>query len=142
MSTTDTAPADTRTTLYAGLVVLALGVAAYLTLVLTGHDDQTDKLLTFLGPSVAALIVVGHAQRQQAETKQQLAVITRQTNGVLDQRIKENTTAALKDYDMTEDVRVALADMLEAHLTDRAAPMTEGRSVTVTEQSFGQPSPA
>ena len=130
---------ESKPTLIAGITLLIVGVAAYLVLVLTGHSDETDKLLTFLGPSIAALIIVGHQSRQQAETKEQLAVITKQTNGVLDQRIKENTTAALQDYDMTEDVRAALADMLEAHLTDRAAPMTEGRSVTVTEQSFGQP---
>lgn len=128
---------DNIKTLYAGLVVLALGVGAYLTLVLSGHASETDKLLTFLGPSVAALIIVGHQQRQAAETKQKLekvhedtaeklAVITRQTNGVLDQRIKEHTTAALRDYDLAADVRVALTGMLEEHLTERDAPKEPG----------------
>jgi len=115
-------------TLLAGMVILALGVGAYLALVLTDHAEETDKLLTFLGPSVAALIVVGHQQRQQAETtgkleetSQALATITRQTNGVLDQRIKDRTTEALQEYDLAGDVRMALAGMLEDHLLDRNA---------------------
>lgn len=134
MPTTD----NTRTppwTLLAGMVLLALGVGAYLTLVLTGHEAATDKLLTFIGPSVAALIVVGHQQRQQAETNttleaahekleqntQALAVITSQTNGVLDQRIKDRTTDALREYDIAGDVRSALTGILEARLEPEGA---------------------
>ena len=123
METTD----NTRTTLYAGLVVLVVGVAAYLVLVLTGHSSETDKLLTFLGPSVAALIIVGHQQRQHSETEKKLETITRQTNGVLDTRIKERTTEALQEYDLAGDVRTALAGMLEDHLTDRDAPRPASR---------------
>lgn len=108
-------------TLIGGLILLALGIGAYLTLVLTGHEASTDKLLTFIGPSVAALIVVGHQQRQQAETKDKLETITKQTNGVLDQRIKDRTTEALQEYDLAGDVQKALSGMLESHLVDRNA---------------------
>jgi hypothetical protein len=118
-----------NTTVVAGIAVLFLGVAAYVTLVLTGHETATDKLLTFLGPSVAALVIVGHQQRQGEETKakledtaEKLDVITKQTNGVLDARIANGTTAALERYDIAGDVRTALASMLETHLTDRDDP--------------------
>lgn len=118
-----------NTTVVAGIAVLFLGTAAYVTLVLTGHEAATDKLLTFLGPSVAALVIVGHQQKQGEETKakleentEKLEVITKQTNGVLDARIANGTTAALERYDIAADVRTALAGMLEDHLTDRDDP--------------------
>lgn len=125
-----------NTTVVAGIAVLFLGTAAYVTLVLTGHEAATDKLLTFLGPSVAALVIVGHQQRQGEETKAKLEqadakleentkaldVITKQTNGVLTQRIEEGATKALESYDIAGDVRTALAGMLEAHLVDRDDP--------------------
>lgn len=118
-----------NTTVVAGIAVLFLGTAAYVTLVLAGHEAATDKLLTFLGPSVAALVIVGHQQRQGEETKakleqatESLDVITKQTNGVLDKRIEDGTTKALENYDVAGDVRAALAGMLEAHLVDRDDP--------------------
>lgn len=118
-----------NTTVVAGIAVLFLGTAAYVALVLTGHEAATDKLLTFLGPSVAALVIVGHQQRQGEETKarldetsDKLEVITKQTNGVLDARIANGTTAALERYDIAGDVRTALAGMLEDHLVDRDDP--------------------
>lgn len=111
-----------NTTVVAGIAVLFLGVTAYVVLVLTGHESATDKLLTFLAPSVAALVIVGHQQRQAEETKAKLDTITKQTNGVLDQRIEEGTTKALENYDVAGDVRTALAGMLETHLIDRDDP--------------------
>jgi len=125
-----------NTTVVAGIAVLFLGTAAYLTLVLTGHESATDKLLTFLGPSVAALVIVGHQQKQQAETKdalaateakvdltneelkEQLKTVISQTNGVMDGRIEAGATKALAAYDISGDVKTALADMLADRLPE------------------------
>jgi ABC-type transporter Mla subunit MlaD len=118
--------------LVAGVCILALGVAAYLTLVLTGHTEDTDKLLTFIGPSVAALIIVGYQSRQHAantgrldsqdvkldDIAEHVATAVRQTNGVLDERIRSNATKALEEYDLSADVRQALADMLADRLPE------------------------
>ena len=129
-------------TIAAGLVILVVGVAAYLTLVLTGHSGETDKLLTFLGPSIAALVIVGHQKQQQAETKtalaateakvdltnealqEQLQTVISQTNGVMDGRIEAGATKALAAYDLTADVKTALADLLADHLPEHPVPVT------------------
>ena len=124
------APAPTLAALIAGVAILVVGVGAYLALVLTGNADETDKLLAFLGPSVAALIIVGYQQRQHAANTERLEaqdsklddiaekvqIAVRQTNGVLDQRIRDNATKALADYDLAADVKAALTGILDEHL--------------------------
>jgi len=114
--------------LMVGALVLTLGVAAYLTLVLTGHAEETDKLLGFLSPVVAAIFIVGYQQRAHAVTEQRLSaqdqklqVITEQTNGVLNKKIEDNTVKAFTERPeiadaIRDNTRTALADMLKDHL--------------------------
>ena len=114
--------------LVVGALVLTLGVAAYLTLVLTGHAEETDKLLGFLSPVVAAIFIVGYQQRAHAVTEQRLSaqdqklqVITEQTNGVLNKKIEDNTVKAFTERPeiadaIRDNTRTALADMLKDHL--------------------------
>ena len=111
--------------LVAGVVLLIVGVAALLVLVLTGHEDQKDTLLTFLGPSIAALIIVGFQQRAHGATtellddqNEKLAQIVRQTNGVMDKRIQDNTKKVLDEH-LAESTKAALAEILQDHLDDR-----------------------
>ena len=90
--------------LWAGLVLAACGIGAFVALVLTGHSDQVDKLVAFVGPSIAALLIIGNANRQHEDNKERLQSqdskllqIEKQTNGVLDARIKEGTKAAVTE---------------------------------------------
>ena len=82
-------------------VVLALGVlAAVVGLEATEHSSAT--VLSIGGPLVTALFVAARVDLVTAgqnstleQHGQQLAQITAQTNGVLDQRIRDGVTAAL-----------------------------------------------
>lgn len=117
--------------LVVGALVLVLGVAAYLTLVLTDHAEETDKLLGFLSPVVAAIFIVGYQQRAHAVTEQRLSAqddklqtITEQTNGVLNKKIEDNTVKAFTERPeiaeaMREHTRAALGEILQEHLEDR-----------------------
>ena len=121
-------------TLIIGVLILAIGVGAYLALVLTGHEDSTDKLLAFLAAPVSALLVVGYTQRQHKATAErldqqdkQLVTITKQTNGVLDQKIQDNTAKAFTESPeiadtIRENARGAIRDLLAAHLTEQGPP--------------------
>jgi hypothetical protein len=114
--------------LMVGALVLVLGVAAYLTLVLTGHAEETDKLLGFLSPVVAAIFIVGYQQRAHAVTEQRLTeqdqklqTITEQTNGVLNRKIYDNTVRAFTESEdiaqaIRQNTRAELSSMLAAHL--------------------------
>lgn len=116
--------------LLVGALVLVLGVGAYLTLVLTGNAGETDKLLGFLSPVIAAIFIVGYQKRQHAVTEErldqqdkQLVTITKQTNGVLDQKIQDNTEKAFVESQAIADsiranTRDALRDMLAEHLDE------------------------
>jgi apolipoprotein N-acyltransferase len=111
-----------------GALVLVLGVGAYLTLVLTNHTDETDKLLAFLSPVVVAIFVIGNQQRQHAvveqrldQQDQQLQVVTEQTNGVLNRKIYDNTERAFVESPkiasaIKDNARAAIGEMLAEHL--------------------------
>ena len=108
-----------------GIALLVIAVGAYLTLVLTGHEGSVDTLLAFLSPVVGAVFIVGAQQRSHARTttrikgvEAQVAQVVRQTNGVLDQRIKDRTTDALNEYPIEARVAPALAALLNEHLED------------------------
>jgi hypothetical protein len=78
------------------LLIGFLGVlAAYVALTLTGHDASglTSTVVTLLG--VAGLGV--HVERRTQEQNATIAKIDRQTNGVLDRRIREGTKAAVAE---------------------------------------------
>ena len=78
-----------------GIVLAGAGIAGFLVLVLTGHEDQVDKFLAFIGPSIAALLIIGHQGRRMDTQDRKLETIEKQTNGVLDRRIQEGTTKAV-----------------------------------------------
>lgn len=84
-------------------VVAFLGLlGVVLALDLAGHPDDVPGILALGGPIVAALFVAAKVDAvtlgQNArldQHSQQLATITKQTNGVLDQRIRDGVTAVL-----------------------------------------------
>lgn len=87
-------------TLVVGTIVFVVTVAAVVVLQVTAHP--TDQLLTLAGPVVAALLITGRIDHHADTEQTKLDRITAQTNGVLDQRIKSGTTAALKDAGLVD----------------------------------------
>jgi len=91
-----------RDLLLAGVAVFALSLAALV--VLSLNDRDTSQLMALVGPVVAALLVTGHVNRVTGQQNQQLErtadnveQVKKQTNGVLDARIRAQTTQALAD---------------------------------------------
>ncbi|MDE9365484.1 hypothetical protein PZ938_07690 [Luteipulveratus sp. YIM 133132] len=82
-------------TLVAGVVVFVTSVAGVVTLELAGRDP--GQVLTLAGPVVAALLVSGHVSNVTDRQNEQISRIEKQTNGVLDDRIKTQTLAALAE---------------------------------------------
>lgn len=87
--------------LVAGLTLALAGIAAFLALVISGNADQVDKLVAFVGPSIAALLIIGNQARQHQDNQQRLdqqdqklTKIDEQTNGVLTKRIQDAVKAA------------------------------------------------
>lgn len=74
-----------------------LGVlASFVVLVLTGHADQAPALASIV-VTVAGLLGLGsHVEKRTQEQNETIAKIDKQTNGVLDKRIHDGTTAAVK----------------------------------------------
>lgn len=75
------------------VAALAVIVAGFVVLALKGLD--TGAFLGLVGPVVSGLFVVGQVNARSDAQDQALTTITRQTNGVLDQRIRDGVTAAL-----------------------------------------------
>lgn len=126
-----------------GIVVLVIAVGAYLALVLTGHEDSVDKLLGLLAPVVGAVFIVGAQSRSHQRTSSKLTdldakvrTVVRQTNGVLDDKIRNGardaTLKALEEYDLSADVKKALSGLLEGHLAARAEGAEVGDKNTGT----------
>ena len=141
------APAPSWLMLVLGVLVLAIGVGAYLALVLTGNQAETGVLLGFIGPVVTALIVaqVVNRQHQQTETRldqqdqtleqqtAQLQVIGENTNGVLNRKIYDNAERAFTESPKVAEAikanaRAALADLLTEHLVEPEAELDTSRS--------------
>ena len=154
------APAPSWLMLVLGVLVLTIGVGAYLALVLTGNKSETGVLLGFLGPVVTALIVaqVVNRQHQQTETRldqqdqtleqqtQQLQVIGENTNGVLNRKIYDNAERAFTESPkvaeaIKENARQALAELLTDHLEQPSPGLPEvggkGRRVDLGAQVLG-----
>lgn len=77
-------------------VVGFLGVlAAYVALALTGHDTAglVNALVTLAGVTGLA----AHIEHRTQQQNRTIAKIDKQTNGVLDTRIREGTKAAVAD---------------------------------------------
>lgn len=106
-----------RDVLIAGVVVFVASLGALVFLQAKGLG--TAELIALAGPVVAALLVTGHVSRVTGEQNQQIERIERQTNGVLDERIKRQTIAAL-----VESGVIAAPGSLPAPKLDN--PPTEG----------------
>lgn len=138
------APAPTWFMLALGVLVLAIGVGAYLALVLTGNKEETGAVLGFVGPVVTALIIVQVVNRQHQATAQrlnqqdqtleqqtqQLQVIGENTNGVLNRKIYDNTERAFTESPkiaeaIKDNARAAIAEMLAGHLEQPSAGAEE-----------------
>ena len=88
----------------AGAILSLFGmVGAVLLLTLTGHADTTPPVLAVAAPLVAGLFVAAKVDNATAsqntqldQHSAQLSQISHQTNGVLDQRIRDGVAAALQ----------------------------------------------
>lgn len=67
--------------------------------VLTIAHERVDQIMVLAGPVVAALLVSGQIGHRSDQQDAALAQITRQTNGVLDSRIRDGVRQALADHD-------------------------------------------
>ena len=81
----------------AGVIVVS-SIVALVVLHLTGHGDGTADLVSLVGPVIAAVFVVQSIGPQVAATRSAVEQTARQTNGVLDQRIKDNVKEALAEH--------------------------------------------
>ncbi|MFD8943349.1 hypothetical protein ACFV00_15290 [Streptomyces californicus] len=79
--------------LVAGILAFAVTVAAYV--VLTVKGQETGGLLALATPVIGALLIVSRVDARSDAQDQALTQITRQTNGVLTQRITDGVDAAL-----------------------------------------------
>lgn len=99
--TTDTRPPVTGPALVVLVLGLALlGVALILGLVLiAGPDGRTDVLSWLSGiVPIIGTVLTGTAVAQVRKVAQTAAKIDKQTNGVLDARIRDGVSAALVDH--------------------------------------------
>jgi hypothetical protein len=85
--------APSRDLTIVALVVFVVSVGALVTLELANRPTTT--VMALVGPVVAALFIAGHVNRVTDEQNHTLTKIEKQTNGVLDDRIKTQTKAAL-----------------------------------------------
>lgn len=74
----------------AGLVI-----AGFVALTLKGSD--TGSYVAMVAPVLGAVFVINHLDQRSDKQDEKLDTITKQTNGVLDQRIKEGVKAALAE---------------------------------------------
>jgi len=88
------------------LGIAGLVVAGFVVLTLKGSD--TSGFVALVAPILGAVFVINHldlrSDKQDEKLAQQdeaLAKITHQTNGVLDQRIKDGVKAALSEREDT-----------------------------------------
>lgn len=91
-----------QVTVLSGLV-FALSLAALVILEVTGRS--TAALMALVGPVIAALFLASHVDRRTNEQNVVIGKIAEQTNGVLDQRIKESTAEAIREILPTLDRR-------------------------------------
>jgi membrane protein implicated in regulation of membrane protease activity len=85
--------------------VLQLGIAALVIggfIVLTLKGSDTVGYVALVMPILGAVFVINHLDHRSDRQDEALQQITRQTNGVLDQRIKEGVKAALAEREGTD----------------------------------------
>ena len=79
----------------AGVIIYTATLAALV--VLTLRHEDTEAVMVLAGPVVAALLVSGQIGVRADRHDDALDRISRQTNGVLDQRIRDGVRAVLDD---------------------------------------------
>lgn len=79
------------------LGVFVVCVAAFVVLAVRGQD--TGSFVAFVGPVLAGLFVTAKLNERSDAQDAVLAKISRQTNGVLDERIRSAVTAVLDERD-------------------------------------------
>lgn len=79
--------------LLAGVVAFVALIGAFV--VLTVQHADTGALVALGGPVVMALLVTGHVSKVTEEQNSAIATIQKQTNGVLDARIRDGVTEVL-----------------------------------------------
>lgn len=96
-----------RSDFLSGLVFLST-LLALVVLHLTEHSAGTTDVITLAGPVVAALFLASRLDARHEETKQHLTrqeetlnKVNEQTNGILDQRIRDGVRDGLKAYAST-----------------------------------------
>ena len=100
--------------LVCGLAAFLAIIGAFVALVLTGHAAESGGLVSAVVTLLGVLGLAGHVDARTRAQNAKLDTITRQTNGVLDQRIHEGTTRA---------VRQVLQDAGMSNVSDPSAPV-------------------
>ncbi|MFF4019986.1 hypothetical protein [Streptomyces sp. NPDC001843] len=77
------------------LGIASLVIAGFVVLTLKGSD--TNSFVALVAPILGAVFVINHLDHRSDRQDEALATITRQTNGVLDERIKEGVKQALAE---------------------------------------------
>lgn len=105
MSHTSTTTEPARPTISTQLVVLILGTAAIVAglilglVMIAGPDGRTDVLTWLSGiVPIVGTVLTGSAVMQVRKVAATAAKIDKQTNGVLDARIRDGVSAALVDH--------------------------------------------
>ncbi len=88
-----------RTQTAAGVLIYLATLVAIVWQEMHGHTPDTIMLLA--GPVVAALLVNGRTSRVAADQGAQLAKIEAQTNGILDQRIRDGVRDVIAPLTLT-----------------------------------------
>lgn len=76
------------------VAIFGIAVAGYVTLAIVAPDQDYRGLLTFASIGAAWLGLSGNT----SAIKRSVARVEKQTNGVLDQRIKDGVTSVLKEH--------------------------------------------
>lgn len=81
--------------LVVGVILAVATLATYI--VLRVNKIETGELLLFATPLVTFLLVGGKVENESAKQNEVLNKIDKQTNGVLDERIRRETTKAVNE---------------------------------------------
>ncbi|MEV7814266.1 hypothetical protein AB0P05_26605 [Streptomyces flaveolus] len=82
------------------LGIAGLVIAGFVVLTLKGSD--TTGFVALVAPILGAVFVINHLDHRSDRQDQALERITHQTNGVLDEKIKNGVKAALAEREGTD----------------------------------------
>lgn len=81
--------------MWAGILLAVIMVPAYIYMKINSIDEQ--GLMLLMGPVVTYMLIGAKVEQVTQEQNHTLNKIQEQTNGVLDQRIKDGAKAALEE---------------------------------------------